>query len=194
MKIHCEGIYHFYNRGNNKQKIFFSEKNYLYFLKKCHQYLPPVSDVLAWCLMPNHFHFLLNVTSKGLTAVKSGNLLMPAISNGFRLLQSSYAKGINKEFNRSGNLFQQKTKARLTNDAKDHSLAAFHYIHQNPKEAGLVKNPEEWAYSSFRDYAGLRKGSLCNREKAYEIFRLAEADVFKTTSREITAEELAGIL
>ena len=56
MKIHEPGIYHIYNRGNNKQRIFFQKENYLYFLRKCHQYIKPVSNIFAWCLMPNHFH------------------------------------------------------------------------------------------------------------------------------------------
>ena len=92
MKLTEPGIYHIYNRGNNQQTIFFSDENYFYFLRKCHRYLKPVSDILAWCLMPNHFHFLIAVTEKSLTPLKSGGIFMPALTNGFRLLQSSYAK------------------------------------------------------------------------------------------------------
>lgn len=162
MTIHEPGIYHIYNRGNNQQTIFFSDENYLYFLRKCHRYLKPVSEIFAWCLIPNHFHFLFHVTEQSLTPVKSGNIYMPAITNGFRLLQSSYAKGINKQLSRTGNLFQQKTKAKLTSAKEKYSTIAFHYIHQNPFAAGIVKNREDWVYSSYRDYAGLRKGTLYN--------------------------------
>ncbi len=105
MNIHEPGIYHIYNRGNNQQTIFFNEDNYNYFLRKCHRYLKPVSEILAWCLMTNHFHFLIEVTEKSMEPVKSGGITMPAITNGFRLLQSSYAKGINKQQERTGNLF-----------------------------------------------------------------------------------------
>jgi len=84
---------------------------------------------------------------------------------GFRLLESSYAKGINKQLDRTGNLFQQKTKAKFTNEAKDYSPTAFHYIHQNPINAGLVKRPEDWKYSSYLDYARLRNGTLWNNKK-----------------------------
>ena len=165
MTINTPGIYHIYNRGYNQQTIFFSDENYLYFLRKCHKYLKPFASILAWRLMPNHFHFLVNINDESLKPVKSGGIIMPAITNGFRLLQSSYAKGVNKELNRTGNLFQQKTKARWTNDAKDYSITAFHYIHQNPVTANLVKRPDEWNYSSFKDYAELRNGSLCNKKK-----------------------------
>ena len=54
-------FYHIYNRGNNKENIFFEEKNYYYFLKKFDEYLSAFSDVYAYCLMPNHFHFLIKI-------------------------------------------------------------------------------------------------------------------------------------
>ena len=102
MTIADSGIYHIYNRGNNQQKIFFNDGNYLYFLQKCHKYIKPLSEILAWCLMPTHFHFLLEISEKSLLSFKSGGISMPAITNGFRLLQSSYAKGINKQQGRTG--------------------------------------------------------------------------------------------
>ena len=56
--------YHIYNRGINSGQIFISEENYLFFLSKFDKYLSPVCDVLAYCLMPNHFHFLIRVKSE----------------------------------------------------------------------------------------------------------------------------------
>ncbi len=53
--------YHIYNRGNNKENIFFELKNYEYFLKKFCYYLEKYVDIYAYCLMPNHFHFLIQV-------------------------------------------------------------------------------------------------------------------------------------
>ena len=94
---------------------------------------------------------------------------MPAISNGFRLLQSSYAKGINKEQARIGNLFQQKTKAKFVGDELAYAITAFHYIHQNPSAAGLVNGSDIWEYSSLKDYAGLRNGTLCDKGLALQL-------------------------
>ena len=119
---------------------------------------------------------------------------MPAITNGFRLLQSSYAKGINRRQNKSGNLFQQKTKAKLTGFKENYSVTAFHYIHQNPFVVGLVKNPEDWAYSSLPDFAGLRNGLLCNRDKAYELLDLAGIDFKIKTLEKIDDEIVKKIL
>jgi REP element-mobilizing transposase RayT len=189
MTIHEPGIYHIYNRGNNQQAIFFNQENYFYFLRKCHKYLKPVSEILAWCLMPNHFHFLLEVTDKSLLPVKVGNIDIPSVTNGFRLLQSSYTKGINKQLNRTGNLFQQKTKAKLTSAKENYATIAFHYIHQNPFAAGLVTTPEKWVYSSLQDYAGFRKGTLCNRDKAFQLLDLTEID-FKAKAFEKIDEEI----
>ena len=54
-------IYHIYNQGNNHQRIFFNRHNYLFFLKKIREHISPYADVLAWCLMPNHFHLMVFV-------------------------------------------------------------------------------------------------------------------------------------
>lgn len=183
MYIPEPGLYHIYNRGNNHQPVFFSQENYFYFLRKCHKYLRPHADILAWCLMPNHFHFLIDILEKSLSPVKSGGIMMPAITNGFRLLQSSYAKGINKQMGRSGNLFQQKTKGKLLCDEKS-AVTVFHYIHQNPVAANLVLFPEQWEYSSYPDYMGLRNGTLCNKQKAIELLELNKLDLKTETIKE----------
>ena len=190
MTLNQPGIYHIYNRGNNQQMIFFTPENYIYFLKKCHKYIKPYCDVLAWCLMPNHFHFLTYISEKSLTPVKSGGIIMPVITNGFRLLQSSYAKGINKQFNRSGNLFQQKTKSKLVNGEDNYAITAFHYIHQNPVAASLAKMPEEWEYSSYRDYTGVRNGTLCDKQKAITLLSLSQIDLTRETMAAISNEKV----
>jgi putative transposase len=61
MDFKPNAIYHIYNQGNNRQQIFFSEENYLFFIKKMRTYLLPYGDLLCYCLMPNHFHWLFYV-------------------------------------------------------------------------------------------------------------------------------------
>jgi REP element-mobilizing transposase RayT len=51
--------YHIYNRGNNGEPLFFEEENYIYFLKLYDKYISPIAETYAWCLMKNHFHFLV---------------------------------------------------------------------------------------------------------------------------------------
>lgn len=90
--------YHFYNRGNNRQVVFFERDNYLYFLKGLKKYLLPYVDVLAYALMPTHHHVMGQVK--------------PAVADSRHVSQAmqkfgiSYTKAINKRFSRVGSLFQ----------------------------------------------------------------------------------------
>ena len=61
MLIEKGHIYHIYNQGNNRQKIFFNRENYFFFLGKMKEYIMPYADIMAWCLMPNHFHWMVYV-------------------------------------------------------------------------------------------------------------------------------------
>ncbi|HRP60464.1 MAG TPA: transposase, partial [Vicingus sp.] len=51
--------YHIYNRANGSEKIFLNEENYLFFLQKYIEYIHPIAETYCYCLMPNHFHFLI---------------------------------------------------------------------------------------------------------------------------------------
>ena len=57
MQFHNNQLFHIYNQGNNRRQIFFTEDNYSFFLWKMRAYLLPFGDLIAWCLMPNHFHW-----------------------------------------------------------------------------------------------------------------------------------------
>ena len=61
MNFSAGNIYHVYNRGNQKQLIFFKPENYVFFLRKMRKELLPYAEILTYCLMPNHFHWLLLV-------------------------------------------------------------------------------------------------------------------------------------
>ncbi|MDP3431826.1 MAG: hypothetical protein Q8T04_02520 [Bacteroidota bacterium] len=61
MQFESGHIYHIYNQGNNRQKIFHDRENYLFFLRKIRTHILPFADILAWCLMPNHFHLMVYV-------------------------------------------------------------------------------------------------------------------------------------
>ena len=176
--------FHIYNQGNNKQKIFFEEENYIFFLKKVRRYIAPYADILAYCLMPNHFHFLLRTNENSCRLVKIGSLEIPALSNGFRNLESSYAQAINKKFKRTGSLFRQKTKFKFIKDDYN-ALFCLHYIHQNPLRAGLVNKMEQWQYSSFVDYCELRNGTLSKRELAYELLPINKHTFYLDSYKEI---------
>ncbi len=191
MKLYPDNIYHIYNRGNNKQKIFFTKNNYLFFLKKIRAELKPYSDIISYCLMPNHFHFMVSTFN---------NFDEEKFSNGFRILLSSYTKAINLQESRSGSLFQQNTKAKcltaLPNYKSDnYGLVCFNYIHQNPVNAAIVGKMEDWEYSSFKDYAGLRNGSMCNKNLAYELIGMPRSNeaLYKLSNEMLDARKLQNI-
>jgi len=172
-------VYHIYNRGNNKQKLFFNEENYLFFLRKINNQLKPICDILCWCLMPNHFHFLIHTDARVSELKKQGGLFLDPVTNGFRKTLSAYSHQFNLQNDRSGALFRPKTKSKCITDevsitrpglsSSDHFAKCFHYIHNNPVAAGLVSLPEQWVWSSYKDYIGENEDSFCNRELAYKL-------------------------
>jgi len=189
MKNFPEEIYHIYNQGNNRETIYYSHENYIEFLNMFRKFVYPFCDVLSYCLMPNHYHFLINATDVSATPKQNGNIETCELSNGFRLLQSCYAKYINKERGRTGSLFKQKAQAKSMLDGDEHyEFTAFHYIHQNPFAANLVSRIEEWPYSSFAEYAGLRNGTLCNKELAFRLIGFGKDNFIEESYKEIDAK------
>lgn len=183
LQFHQHKTYHVYNQGNNKQQIFFTNENYLYFLKTYRALVAPLADTIAYCLMPNHFHFLLSTNEQSVQQLKVGSLTLSALSNGIGMLLSSYATAINKQQHTTGSLFRQKTKAKsLDSGSENYTRTTFHYIHQNPLEAGLVSSLNDWEYSSFKDYIGLRKGTLCNQKLAQQLIDVKWSDLTNETS------------
>ena len=170
MKIIADEIYHIYNQGNNREVIFKTDNDYIEFLQLFRRFVFPHCKVLAYCLMPNHFHFEIYATAYSASMKKIGNIELSVLSNGFRLLQSNYAQSFNKRQKRTGSLFRQKTKAKgMSDGGNNYSYIAFNYIHQNPFKAKLVSKIEGWPYSSFPDYAGVRNGNICDQELALQL-------------------------
>ncbi|MCP4178101.1 MAG: transposase, partial [bacterium] len=157
-------IYHIYNTGNQKQNIFFTQENYLFFVRKIRKYFMPVCDILAWCLIPNHFHILISANDKTGKHSEKRKCGISRFSENLRILLSQYSHAINKQENLSGSLFRQNTKSKCLYQVNTNKyvVACFHYIHRNPIEAGLVSSVSGWEFSSYKDYAGIRKGDLCN--------------------------------
>jgi REP element-mobilizing transposase RayT len=103
-------------------------------------------DIVAYCLMPNHFHLLVCPQDDEL-------------SRRMQRLTISYTKAMNKRYDRSGALFEGQFQA-VQVDRDEYLVHLSRYIHLNPVEAGLCGRPEDWEFSSYRDYVGLRQGTL----------------------------------
>jgi putative transposase len=177
MHFEPDEIYHVYNRGNNKAIIFFSEENYCYLLRKVKAEWLPYCDLLSYCLMPNHFHFMLQPNKAGCQTLllKGQPSHLQVLSKAIGKTLSSYTQAINGKHRTTGNLFQKKTKAKCLTDTStyingynksDYLFHCFNYIHYNPVAAGLVKDICHWTYSSWPDYFSARGGNLCSIEKA----------------------------
>ncbi len=173
MPLIAHQLYHCYNQGNNQEAIFTTDDDYLIFIRLIRQYISPQCDILAWCLMPNHFHFLFHTTPQSIEEVKLGNIISQNLTNAVRLVLSKYAQIYNEHNDRSGSLFRQKTKFKdISNGEGMYDLAVLDYIHHNPVVAGIVSNAYEWNYSSAKDFAGLRNGTLADVKLAKRILGL----------------------
>ena len=131
----------------------------------------PVSDILAWCLMPNHFHIMIAANDKTKKQALNRKNKTSQFSENLRLMLSQYTKAVNKQENLSGSLFRQNTKSKCLYqvNTNKYAVACFHYIHRNPYDAELVSSVHDWEFSSFKDYKNVRKGNLCNKELAQII-------------------------
>jgi putative transposase len=155
--------YHIYNRGINHTKIFLDEEHYLKFLTLCKKYLPQEAEVLAYCLLPDHFHFLLyfhNYPDR-ISDSRTGN---SAVGNLF----NAYAQWFNLKTERTGGLFQRPFKRKRISD-EEYLKQVIYYIHRNPMHHDLIDNPENWTYSSYRAIISTYS-TMINREQVLEWF------------------------
>jgi REP element-mobilizing transposase RayT len=161
--LHPGHFYHLYNHANGNENLFREKKNYYFFLEKAEKYLTPYMNIYAYCLMPNHFHFLISVKEekqlygllsksfsfKTLNENDQIQYMYNKISKSLSNLFSSYTQSYNKIYKRRGSLFMPNFK---TNDIEDDLAfcAITHYIHANPVHHGFVKDIREWKFSSFQ--------------------------------------------
>jgi len=182
-------IYHVYNRGNNKTPIFFNDENYFYLLGKIRNEWLKYCDALCYCLMPNHFHFMLMPNNEGCDSITLNQraTAIQRLSKAIGKTLSSYTQAINLQNKTTGNLFQKKTKAKCLTDlpidntgfpATEYLLNCFHYIHLNPLEANLVSHLNDWPFSSWLDYCQLRNDNLCDTEKTIQLLGISDVKAF----------------
>ena len=153
-------LYHIYNQANADFRLFKEERDYELFLGKLGKWVRPKCDILAYCLMPNHYHLMVSANDLSVEKVKLGSIQMNALSNGMRILQSQYAQEFNEKYHSRGSLFRPRAKAKLLDDSGHHALNCFHYILQNPVKARLCRDPFEWKYSSAIETESNKENSI----------------------------------
>ena len=150
--------YHIYNRGAHRISIFLEEDNYIFVLRKAKGYCRSFDlSVIAYCLMPNHYHFLIRQDGE-----QPAGLLPQRVFN-------SYSKAYNKRYEHSGTLFEG-TYQVVAVESEAHLLHLCRYIHANPVTHGLVEDVKEWPYSNYPEWIGVRDGTLLDREFVREHF------------------------
>ena len=128
--------YHVFNRGNHKKQIFHSVSDYEKFLIYQNKYFQiyDTIDLLAWCLMPNHFHLLVKTGSQPQDLIKLMQQFMTA-----------YAVFFNKKYNQVGHLFQSRYHSRHLR--YEHGVQrVYNYIKRNPVEAELCRRSEDYKW------------------------------------------------
>jgi len=134
-------LYHVYNRGVEKRRIFVDQRDFEYFLSLCERLKLRHGVVFhGFCLMSNHLHLCLRTGASGLQRF-------------MHELAGEYASHFNWRHSRVGPLFQGRYRALLIQEDA-YALDVVRYIHLNPVKAGLVQTPEAYRWSSYREYVG----------------------------------------
>lgn len=176
-------IAHIYNRGNNREKIFFNEQDYRAFLFRIALALGfkqeelknenilsmPYSRIRvgsngkndfkihSFCLMPNHFHLIVEQCND------------ESVSKLISRICISYGMYINKKYKRVGHLLQGNFKSNIVED-NEQLMWTSAYVHMNPVKDGLVQSPEEYEWSSYKDFIGERNLPIITKNLLIDLF------------------------
>lgn len=171
--------YHIYNRGVDKRTVFLRYGHYRRFLATVYSILNTGSatsrliynqglalkskvSIIAYCLMPNHYHFLLRqIQNDGITEF-------------MHRLNTSYTMYININLHRTGRLFENTFKAKHIEDDSVF-LHVARYIHLNPVISHITPNINLWPWSSYLETIGQRETSFCNIQEILSYFPKADA-------------------
>ncbi|MDD5644680.1 MAG: transposase [bacterium] len=147
-RIIAEGFpHHITQRGNRKQKVFFSENDYREYLDLLHSHSKLFNlDIESYCLMPNHVHLILVPHKKGNLALAVGRT------------HQKYTGIVNKRENWRGYLWQGRFSSFILDEK--YLLAATRYLLLNPVRAGMVKKPWDYKWSSARHHLGLKRDPI----------------------------------
>lgn len=153
-KLEKEKFYHIFNRGNNNEYIFTEKENFIFFLRLYNKYIYPIAETYSYCLLNNHFHFLIKIRpsfkhQNVKTVLKSDFIKSPNyISQQFSNLFNSYAKSYNSLYKRKGSLFQERFN-RIEIDTQEYLIKLIYYIHYNPQKHGYMSDFRKYPFSSY---------------------------------------------
>ena len=160
-KISNSGLYHVVMRGINRQTIFEDAEDYEKFLSLLLWYKEKCKyRIHAWCLMDNHVHLLIEVLGDPISIV-------------FKKIGTNYATYFNTKYQRVGHLFQDRFRSEPVED-DTYFLQVLRYIHMNPVKAGMCENPQDYEFSSYREYIGDSNSQITDTRMALSMLGLPE--------------------
>ena len=187
--------YHIFNSGTNKQNIFIDVDDYQHFFNLVSIYLEPIADILAYVALKNHFHFAIRIKEEaeiGYLAPKYahseeldekwrtffpnneedklelGYTQKPKPDKMIQHFCSTYAKGFNNKYKRSGAVFEH-TYRRIEVDNEQYLKRLILYIHNNPVKHGFCKRPVDYPWSSYLSLISIKPTKLA-RERVIGYF------------------------
>jgi putative transposase len=174
-----ENLYHIYNRTNNQELLFRSDANRHFFLNRYNTYLSPFLDTYCWCLLPNHFHFLVRIKSAAeiknyllgmetLNAMEKEYLATDqpsskVLERAFHRFFTSYSMAFNKQYHRKGNLFHRPFK-RVEIIRESHFTQAVVYIHANPLKHRICNDFMKYKWSSWQSVLSTEPTKILREE------------------------------
>lgn len=192
-KLQPNQSYHIFNHANGFENIFKEDRNFQYFLEKYVEYIFPIAETYAYCLMPNHFHLVIRIRKREVIEklilrklnfskvsldfgkvelINEENLDDKSIelflSKQFSNLFSSYTQSFNKVYKRRGSLFIKNFKREAILD-KEYFLNAIVYVHRNPIHHGFCTQFSDWSYSSYTEIKEL-KSTIIELTKLIKVF------------------------
>jgi len=197
--------YHIFNHANGFENIFKENENYRFFLEKYEQYITPIAETYAYCLMPNHFHLVVRIRKREqleeiirtknhsaathfskvsfdfgkVPVVDSDRIsddnIEKFLSKQFSNLFSSYTLSFNRMYKRRGSLFIKNFKREVISD-KEYFLNAIVYVHRNPIHHGFCTRYTDWSYTSYCEITSL-KSEMVEVDKLLKVFENKESFV-----------------
>ena len=185
-----EHFYHIYNHANGFENFFNDRYDYQKFLNGYIEYIVPICETFAYCLMPNHFHFFVRIKAEPelikilITKQETQTVGSETISYRFSHFFNGYAQSYNKKYQRLGSLFRSGFKRKPVDD-KIYFTNLVHYIHSNPVNEGFVKEIEQWEYSSYNTLLSdsdtfLNKTSVIEHFGDIDNFKVVHQKIFNT--------------
>jgi REP element-mobilizing transposase RayT len=155
--VAADAIYHLTCRGVRKLPIFHADRDRALFLALLRRALARYGWLCqAYCLLDNHWHVVVQTEQ-------------PTLSVGMHWLNTAYARTFNKRHGFEGHLFDGRFGSKVIESSAQLMLTA-RYVELNPVRAGLVSDPGDWPWSSYRFHAGRANSSLLGGSWLLDLF------------------------